>query len=61
VDTHWIAGQTTYAGVPTDGDDRIFGDLGNDWLVGGTGRDQVYGGWGDDLINLDDNSTPLAG
>ena len=24
-------------GMPTDGDDAIFGDLGNDWLVGGTG------------------------
>ena len=39
----------------TDGDDRIFGDLGNDWLVGGTGRDHGYGGRGDDLINMDDN------
>ena len=34
--------------VNTDGDDKIFGDLGNDWLVGGTGRDNIYGGWGDD-------------
>jgi hypothetical protein len=24
-----------------DGDDRIFGDTGNDWLVGGTGRDDA--------------------
>jgi len=61
VDTHWIAGQTTYAGVPTDGDDRIFGDLGNDWAVGGTGRDQIFGGWGDDLINLDDVLTTNGG
>ena len=31
----------TYEGLEafTDGDDVIFGDLGNDWLVGGTGRD----------------------
>ena len=38
-----------------DGDDVIFGDLGNDWLVGGTGRDHIYGGYGDDLLNADDN------
>jgi Ca2+-binding RTX toxin-like protein len=37
-----------------DGDDVIFGDLGNDWLVAGRGRDHVYGGWGDDLLNGDD-------
>jgi len=42
-------------GMPTDGDDLIFGDLGNDWLVGGTGRDHMYGGRGDDLINMDDD------
>ncbi|MHC4431816.1 MAG: calcium-binding protein, partial [Planctomycetota bacterium] len=41
--------------VMTDGDDVIFGDLGNDWLVGGTGRDQLYGGYGSDLLNVDDN------
>ena len=40
---------------PTDGADRLFGDLGNDWLVGGTGRDHMYGGRGNDLLNLDDN------
>ncbi|MCL5735095.1 MAG: hypothetical protein M1274_05810, partial [Actinobacteria bacterium] len=55
IDTFWIQGQTTYAGVPTDGDDHIFGDLGNDWMVGGTGRDSLFGGWGDDLLNLDDD------
>jgi len=54
-DTAWIAGQTTYSGVPTDGNDALFGDLGNDWLVGGTGRDRMYGGWGNDLLNADDN------
>jgi Ca2+-binding RTX toxin-like protein len=37
-----------------DGDDVLFGDLGNDWIVGSTGRDHSYGGWGDDLINDDD-------
>jgi len=41
--------------VMTDGDDVIFGDLGNDWLVGGTGRDHLYGGYGSDLLNVDDN------
>ena len=38
-----------------DGNDRIFGDLGNDWLVGGTGVDRLFGGLGDDLINADAN------
>ena len=47
-----VAGSTTIHG---DGDDAIFGDLGNDWLVGGTGRDHLYGGWGDDLLNVDDD------
>jgi Ca2+-binding RTX toxin-like protein len=42
-------------GAPTDGDDRIFGDLGNDWIVGGTGRDYMMGGYGLDLINADDD------
>ncbi|MBB3329602.1 Ca2+-binding RTX toxin-like protein [Halomonas campaniensis] len=42
-------------GLTTDGDDRLFGDLGNDWLVGGSGRDHMYGGRGDDLINMDDD------
>jgi Ca2+-binding RTX toxin-like protein len=41
----------------SDGDDALFGDLGNDWLVGGTGRDNMYGGWGDDLLNADDDHT----
>jgi Ca2+-binding RTX toxin-like protein len=41
--------------VPTDGDDVIFGNLGNDWLVGGSGRDYLYGGWGNDLLNADDD------
>jgi Ca2+-binding RTX toxin-like protein len=53
-DTKWIVGQTKYNGVPTDGDDHIFGDLGNDWLVGGTGRDSLWAGRGDDLMNGDD-------
>jgi len=38
-----------------DGEDRLFGDLGNDWLVGGTNSDQLYGGLGDDVMNGDDN------
>ncbi|MEH6585177.1 MAG: LEPR-XLL domain-containing protein [Halioglobus sp.] len=41
--------------LPSDGDDRIFGDLGNDWIVGGTGRDHMYGGRGFDLLNMDDD------
>jgi len=55
VDTYWIQGQSTYPGVPTDGNDTLFGDLGHDWMVGGTGRDMMWGGWGDDLANQDDN------
>ncbi|MHC5112525.1 MAG: calcium-binding protein, partial [Planctomycetota bacterium] len=46
---------TGFTPVATDGDDVLFGDLGNDWIVGGTGRDHLYGGWGDDLLNSDDN------
>jgi len=38
-----------------DGDDILFGDLGNDWLVGGTNSDHLYGGYGNDLLNVDDN------
>src|SRR5262249_42245827 len=44
-----------------DGDDVIFGDLGNDWLVGGTGHDDVFGGWGNDLLNLDDDLRTSGG
>ena len=40
---------------PSDGDDRLFGDLGNDWQVGGSGRDHMYGGRGNDLLNMDDD------
>src|SRR5207237_9510176 len=49
IDTYWVQNQTTtppYPGVATDGNDHIFGDLGNDWGVGGTGRDVLWGGWG---------------
>jgi hemolysin type calcium-binding protein/Big-like domain-containing protein len=61
IDTIWIVGQSTYSGVPTDGNDHIFGDLGNDWAVGGTGRDALYGGWGNDLLNADDNLNTVNG
>ena len=47
--------------VMTDGDDIIFGDLGNDWAVGGTGRDTLWGGWGNDLLNADDRLDTNAG
>src|SRR5205814_631486 len=43
------------ATVNTDGDDAIFGDLGNDWMVGGTGKDTIWAGWGNDLSNADDD------
>jgi Ca2+-binding RTX toxin-like protein len=61
IDTFWIQGQNTFAGVATDGDDRIFGDVGHDWLVGGTGRDSLWGGWGDDVLNADDVLTTHNG
>lgn len=58
---------SSYPNAWDDGQDRIFGDLGNDWLVGGTGKDDLYGGLGNDLMNADDNhgstantSNPLA-
>jgi len=44
-----------------DGDDAIFGDLGNDWLVGGTGQDHLYGGYGYDLLNADDDHSTNGG
>ncbi|MGH3371287.1 MAG: calcium-binding protein, partial [Nocardioidaceae bacterium] len=47
-------GCASYGTVKVDGDDKVFGDLGNDWLVGGTGRDDLWGGWGNDLLNADD-------
>lgn len=47
--------------MPTDGDDHIFADLGNDWAVGGTGLDTLLGGWGDDLLNADDNPDTAGG
>src|SRR5205085_2080378 len=47
----------TYGTKNSDGDDKIFGDLGNDWLVGGTGRDDLWGGFGNDLLNADDDPT----
>ena len=45
----------------SDGDDMIFGDLGNDWLVGGTGRDDLYGGYGNDLLDADDDHSTNGG
>jgi hypothetical protein len=46
---------TTWGTKKSDGDDVMFGDLGNDWIVGGTGRDTMWGGWGNDLMNADDD------
>ncbi|HEY1380413.1 MAG TPA: hypothetical protein VGF55_26665, partial [Gemmataceae bacterium] len=58
LDTRWdVAGSQKN----TDGDDALFGDLGNDWLVGGTGRDDMFGGWGNDLLNADDDLTTAGG
>ena len=46
--------ESSWIEVHSDGDDRLFGDMGNDWIVGGTGRDHIYGGFGNDLMNGDD-------
>lgn len=40
-----------------DGDDVIFGDLGNDWLVGGNGADHLWGGIGNDIMDAVDRGT----
>ncbi|NNL87717.1 MAG: hypothetical protein HKP25_01490, partial [Marinicaulis sp.] len=48
-------GPTGDGNLYNDGDDVLFGDLGNDWIVGGTGRDHAYGGRGSDLLNMDDD------
>jgi hypothetical protein len=59
VDKIWTEG-TAFDGVPTDADDRIFGDLGDDWLVGGTGRDTLWGGWGNDLLPFANPGLPTV-
>ncbi|MEO6021102.1 MAG: calcium-binding protein [Knoellia sp.] len=45
----------TIPNQPSDGNDVVFGDLGNDWSVGGTGADTIWAGWGNDLSNADDD------
>jgi len=52
---------STIANQPSDGNDMIFGDLGNDWSVGGTGEDTIWAGWGNDLSNADDVLTTHGG
>jgi hypothetical protein len=49
------------ASVYSDGNDRLFGDLGDDWIVGGPGKYHAFGGWGDDLFNMDDDQTTGGG
>jgi Ca2+-binding RTX toxin-like protein len=56
-----LVASTLNGSKATDGDDVIFGDLGNDWLVGGTGMDTIYGGYGDDLLNADDDHDTALG
>ena len=60
LDTRFATAASGPGSKLTDGDDRIFGDLGNDWIVGGTGRDHMYGGRGDDLMNADDDMDTAA-
>ncbi len=54
IDGYWAPSAGFTPAVATDGNDIIFGDLGNDWQVGGTGRDIMFGGWGNDYLNADD-------
>jgi VCBS repeat-containing protein len=35
----------------TGGNDRLFGDLGNNWIVSGTGQNDLFGGFGNDLLD----------
>jgi hypothetical protein len=49
------------ASVYSDGNDRLFGDLGDDWIVDGPGKHHAFGGWGDDPINMDDDRTMGGG
>jgi hypothetical protein len=49
-----------FAGA-NDGDDVIFGDLGNDWLAGGSGDDTLWGGLGNDYLNADDDLSTNGG
>ena len=39
----------------SDGNDVIFGDLGNDWLVGGTGQDTLWAASATTCCNADDD------
>jgi hypothetical protein len=50
MNNYWAQG-TAYAAVPIQGNDAIFGDIGNKWIVGGNGRNRLYGGWGDTILD----------
>jgi|GEM_PF-6918000 len=39
------------ANIHTDGNDNLFGDLGNNWIVAGTGQNDLFGGFGNDLLD----------
>jgi Ca2+-binding RTX toxin-like protein len=60
-DAHDAGAPLVAAGIQSDGDDMLFGDLGNDWVVGGTGRDWLFGGFGADLLNVDDDQDTNGG
>jgi len=49
------------ASVHSDGNDRLFGDLGSNRIVGGHANDHAFGGWGDDLIKMGDDQTRAGG
>src|SRR5205823_6113943 len=56
-----VINDVSYGSKWSDGNDAMFGDLGNDWIDGGTGRDDSYGGWGNDLLNSDDDLSTNTG
>jgi Ca2+-binding RTX toxin-like protein len=51
VNKYWSNG-TSFPPSPTQGNDAIFGDVGNKWIVSGPGRDRVYAGWGNDMADI---------
>jgi Ca2+-binding RTX toxin-like protein len=55
--TNDAGGARVYPG----GNDRLFGDPGNDWMVGGTAKDHAFGGWGDGFINRDHGQATAGG
>jgi hypothetical protein len=52
LNTYWTAGTTGFDPVRIQGNNTIFGDVGNKWLMGGNGRNRVWGGWGNTILDI---------